>query len=118
MVKQIKNKLPTLEKKTPKTTKKKKSGFVESGGLRNALRAGALVAEAGSKGSAGNVASKIIESDLSLDLSNFRKRNGIDKNKKDKSQNNGKGPASVNEANVWMPEKKWGDFPGNKQPYA
>ena len=114
MVKQIKNKLPTFEKKTTKTTKKNKSGFVESGGLRNALKAGALVAEAGSKGSAGNIASKIIESDLDLSLSNFRSRNGIDENKKDKSQNNGRGPDSVNET----VKKQWGDFPGNKQPYA
>tara|TARA_R100001082_G_scaffold101372_1_gene70905 strand:- start:41 stop:262 length:222 start_codon:yes stop_codon:yes gene_type:complete len=46
--------------------------FNQSGKLRKVLQMGALVAEAGSKGSAGNVASKIVES--KLDLSDFRKR--------------------------------------------
>jgi len=40
--------------------------------LKKLLQAGALAAEAGSRGSAGNIASKIVDSEL--DLSGFRKR--------------------------------------------
>jgi len=72
--------------------------FNQSGKLRKVLQMGALVAEAGSKGSAGNVASKIVDS--KLDLSDFRKRNGIDENKKNKSQNSGQGPTSVNDTTL------------------
>ena len=38
--------------------------FNQSGKLRKVLQMGALVAEAGSKGSAGNIASKIVESNI------------------------------------------------------
>lgn len=41
--------------------------------LKNILKAAALAAEAGSRGSAGNIASKIVSSDL--DLSDWRKKN-------------------------------------------
>ena len=41
--------------------------------LRKLLQAGALAAEAGSRGSAGNIASKIVDS--GLDLSEWRKNN-------------------------------------------
>ena len=40
--------------------------FNQSGKLRKVLQMGALVAEAGSKGSAGNVASKIVEANMDL----------------------------------------------------
>jgi len=103
-------------KKPIKPKASKKPNFVESGKLRNILQASALIAEAGSKGSAGNIASKIVESDL--DLSNFRNRNGIDKKQKEKSPNNGKGPSTPNEENVWMPEKQWGDFPDKRNTYT
>ena len=63
--------------------------------LKKLLQAGALAAEAGSRGSAGNIASKIVDS--GLDLSEFRKRNNKDNKKKPKSPNNGKGPDSSNE---------------------
>ena len=77
--------------------------FSQSGKLRKVLEMGALVAEAGSKGSAGNIASKIVES--KFDLSDFRKRNGIDEKRKNKSPNNGKGPDSLNEEkNPDMPQ--------------
>ena len=49
--------------------------------LKKLLQAGALAAEAGSRGSAGNIASKIVDSEL--DLSGFRKR---------KKESNGKAP--------------------------
>jgi len=89
---------------------------MELGKLRNLLKASALVAEAGSKGSAGNIASKIVEHDF--DLSNFRKRNGIKKKENKKGPNNGKGPSALNEENVWMPEKQWGDFPDKRNTYT
>ena len=41
--------------------------------LKKLLQAGALAAEAGSRGSAGNIASKIVDS--GLDLSDWRKKN-------------------------------------------
>ena len=103
-------------KKPIKPKASKKSNFVESGQLGNLLKAAALVAEAGSRGSAGNIASTIVESEL--DLSNFRKRNGINKKQKEKGPNNGKGPSAPNEENVWMPEKQWGDFPDKRNTYT
>tara|TARA_R100001082_G_C4360766_1_gene159260 strand:- start:69 stop:299 length:231 start_codon:yes stop_codon:yes gene_type:complete len=71
--------------------------------LRKLLQAGALAAEAGSRGSAGNIASKIVDS--GLDLSDFRKRNNKPDKKNDKGPNNGKGPPSTNEEkNPDMPQ--------------
>ena len=43
--------------------------FNQSGKLRKVLQMGALVAEAGSKGSAGNVASKIVEANMDFSRS-------------------------------------------------
>ncbi len=43
--------------------------FSQSGKLRKVLEMGALVAEAGSKGSAGNIASKIVEADMDFSKS-------------------------------------------------
>jgi hypothetical protein len=63
--------------------------------LKKLLQAGALAAEAGSRGSAGNIASKIVDS--GLDLSDWKKKNNKPDKKKDKSKNNGNGPPSSNE---------------------
>ena len=63
--------------------------------LKKLLQAGALAAEAGSRGSAGNIASKIVDS--GLDLSDWKKKNNKPDKKKDKSKNNGNGPSSSNE---------------------
>tara|TARA_R100000781_G_scaffold42473_1_gene29170 strand:- start:54 stop:305 length:252 start_codon:yes stop_codon:yes gene_type:complete len=52
--------------------------------LKKLLQAGALAAEAGSRGSAGNIASKIVES--GLDLSDWRKKNKKDIKPKEHDQ--------------------------------
>ena len=44
--------------------------------LKKLLQAGALAAEAGSRGSAGNIASTIISSDLDFSKSGGKKKNG------------------------------------------
>lgn len=71
--------------------------------LKKLLQAGALAAEAGSRGSAGNIASKIVDSEL--DLSGWRKKNGMKNKEKPKGPNNGKGPPSSNEEDKKNPDK-------------
>jgi len=77
--------------------------------LKNLLQASALIAEGFSKKSAGNVASKIVES--KLDLSDWRKK--VKKNNKPQPHNQDVNDSTLNE---WMPKKEsgLGDYPIKK----
>ena len=68
--------------------------------LKNILKAAALAAEAGSRGSAGNIASKIVES--GLDLSDWRKKNK--KHDKNTEPNEGRKPPKLRRDEIINPD--------------
>ena len=63
--------------------------------LKKLLQAGALAAEAGSRGSAGNIASKIVDS--GLDLSDWRKNNKKHDKKTEPNEINRRGKYSTDD---------------------
>ena len=75
---------------------------------KKVLQAGALITEAGSRGSSGGIASKLQEA--KIDLSGKFKKNGRRRNVQIEKDDNRL------EVNKWMPDKDiLGDFPNNKK---
>ena len=75
---------------------------------KKVLQAGALITEAGSRGSSGGIASKLQE--VEIDLSGKFKKNGRRRNVQIEKDDNRL------EVNKWMPDKDiLGDFPNNKK---